>query len=675
MLLSCCCCLLLLLLLFLLLLLSLLLLLVVGTRQRYPQVSCSILGCIMEPLSPNLAAISKSLRSQRSLRSNLSSENSCLDEDEPSMWLHPLHLQMQGPVPLGLDGLGAGAVHYNRGQQMTYLARKAADGDFESLVVKQGGDGQCSVQVKKTELVISSIDPDYPDATVKVSLLLAEIICVAVKSAVSLYQQILEGNPAPQYILAVAPRDMSLGRDQGMRSSSSLESWRGGSTSEISSEQKVWLICIGRCDSSQVERLLWRLSARGGIRWDLDELYNLSVKPLDSRECGSVFLGQAIHESMPSKVSVMHLNESNAAQIRLELGFLSFFREHQHIQSIMGCFCSSKAAKDNDNTDAQPRVSSKQLQWSFVSDTAFDTDLCQVLMERGALPQDEALVVICGVLSAISHLHLHQVVHRDVKAAHVLFGPSGKAVLFGLGSAVFCRDPRAMQPRGGSPGYAAPELASGEPGGFEGDVFATGVLLYLILSNTMPLGGGDLRDVLSLTKQCEVKFPFSQVSGGLMVILQAMMEKSPQSRPKARRAFQACWAMLSSAARIQALSSGQICPVQVELHADPNDASSLLQLSSEGSRLGRRRSSLTLPSIKEHLAIKKDVGTVEKQDEKEQPPKMMAPSRSTEQRLQAIMALPTAVPRVQPTPPTTPRGRPSFLRHIFRRFGTADRSK
>ncbi|CAE8610281.1 unnamed protein product [Polarella glacialis] len=631
----------------------------------------------MEPVSPNLAVISKSLRSQRSLRSNKSSEKSSLDEDEPKMWLHPLHLQMQGPIPLGLDGLGAGAIHYNRGQQMTYLARKAADGDFESLVVKLGQDGQFSVQVKKQDLVISSIDPDYPDVTCKVSLLFAEIICVAVNSVVSLYQPILEGTPAPQYILAVAPREMSLDRDQGMRGSSCLESWRGGSTSEISSEQKVWLICIGPCDSSQVERLLWRLSARGAIRWDLDELYKLSVKPLDTRECGSVFLGQAIHESMPSKVSVMHLNESNAAQIRLELGFLGCFREHQHIQSVMGCFCSSKAAEDTDIADAQPRVSGKQLQWSFVSDTTFDTDLCQVLTEMGALPQDEALVVICGVLSAISHLHLHQIVHRDVKAAHVLFGPSGKAVLSGLGSAAFCRDPRAMQPRGGSPGYAAPELASGEPGGFEADVFATGVLLYLILSNTMPFGGGDLRDVMSLTKQC-VKFPlpaFGQVSGGLPVILEALMEKAPQSRPTARRSFQACWRIVSSAARIQALSSGQICPVQVELHADPNEASPLLQLSSEGSCLGRRHSSLTLPSIKEHLSIKKDAGTAEQQDEKELPTKQLKP---LEQRQAcstpggiSIMALSTEVPWVQPQPPTTPRGRSSFLRNTFRRFGTA----
>ncbi|CAE8735907.1 unnamed protein product [Polarella glacialis] len=621
---------------------------------------------MMEPLPPNLPQ--KSLRSQRLLRSNQSSEfqsllrsnksseNSLLDEDEPSLWFHPLHLQMQGPVPLGLDGLGAGAVHYNRGQQMTYLARKAADGDFESLVVKQGGHGQCSVQVSMQDLVISSTDPDYPDATGKVSFLFADIVCVAAKSVVSLHQQILDGTPAPQYILAVAPRDTSLDRDQGMRSISALEICRGGSTSEIRSEQKVWLICIGGCDSSQVERLLWRLSARGGIRWDLDELYKLSVKLFDTRECGSVFLGQAIHESMPSRVSVMHLNESNEAQIRLELGFLSCFRVHQHIQSVRGCCCSSKAAEDTDNADAQPRVSGKQLQWSFVSDTTFDTDLCQVLTERGALPQDEALVVICGVLSAISHLHLHQVVHRDVKAAHVLFGPSGKAVLFGLGSAVFCRDPRAMQPQGGSPGYAAPELASGQPYGFEGDVFATGVLLYLILSNTMPFGEGDLRDVMSLTKQFLGKyFPFNQVSGALIVILEAMIDKSPQSRPKARRSFKACWSMLSSAARIQALSSGQICPVQVELHA---------------ADFGREKPPGTPPIL--FIAIHqrgkvgaKEAGTVEQLDEKDLPTKMMPPSRSTERRLQAIVAVSTAVPRVHPTPPPTPRGRPSFLRNIF----------
>ncbi|CAE8648358.1 unnamed protein product [Polarella glacialis] len=329
----------------------------------------------------------------------------------------------------------------------------------------------------------------------------------------------------------------------------------------------------------------------------------------------------------------------------------------------MGCFCSNEAA-------------AKQLQWSFVSDTTFDSDLCQVLTARGALPEEEGLVVICGVISAISHLHLHQVVHRDVQANHVFFGPSGKACLCGLGSAAFCRDPGALQRRRATPGYAAPELVSGEFYGLEVDVFATGVLLYLIVSNMMPFGGGDICRVKSLTKRCEVKFPepaFSQVTGAMMVIIEALMKKSPQSRPTAKRSFQACWKMLSSAARIRALSLGQICPRQVELHADPLDEPSpLLQMSSAG----RRRSSRSfckLPSITE-IRQKAGKNAVEQEDEQEphtkqpKPPEQpMTPGGAPR------MILSTAGPTLRPEPPTAPRSRSSFLRY-FGRFGFVDRS-
>ncbi|CAE8583360.1 unnamed protein product [Polarella glacialis] len=218
-------------------------------------------------------------------------------------------------------------------------------------------------KVKRQDLVILSNDPGDPDATTKVSLLFADIVCVAVSSvnSVRVLRQISEGNDVQHFILAVAPRDMSPDTDKA----NVYNEWRRrGSTSEMNSAQKVWLVCIGRCDGIQVRRLLWRLSARGGIRWDLDELYKLSLKPVESNECGDIFLGQARHASMPPKVSVVHLNESNAAQIRLELGFLCCFREHPHIQSVMGCFCTNEAA-------------AKQLQWSFVSDTTFDSDLCQ----------------------------------------------------------------------------------------------------------------------------------------------------------------------------------------------------------------------------------------------------------------------------------------------------------
>ena len=98
------------------------------------------------------------------------------------------------------------------------------------------------------------------------------------------------------------------------------------------------------------------------------------------------------------------------------------------------------------------------------------------------------------VMSAVAHAHRNLVVHRDIKPANVLVTAEGKAKLldFGIGKLV---EGEAALTRSGhallTPEYAAPEQLLGEPVTTATDIYALGLLLYVLLAERLPYGAAE----------------------------------------------------------------------------------------------------------------------------------------------------------------------------------------
>jgi hypothetical protein len=105
------------------------------------------------------------------------------------------------------------------------------------------------------------------------------------------------------------------------------------------------------------------------------------------------------------------------------------------------------------------------------------------LLKAGVPPWQPAVLIGAQTAAALAAAHARGVVHRDVKPANVMVTAAGvKLVDFGISAAVGEVDADDL----GTPAYLAPERVNGGPVRPATDVYALGLLLYLMLCGRLP---------------------------------------------------------------------------------------------------------------------------------------------------------------------------------------------
>jgi eukaryotic-like serine/threonine-protein kinase len=160
-----------------------------------------------------------------------------------------------------------------------------------------------------------------------------------------------------------------------------------------------------------------------------------------------------------------------------------------------------------------------------------------LLLSAEAPPPDQALIIVSGVLEALAYSHQHGIVHRDIKPANVIITNSGavKVMDFGIARALHGAS-NTMTQTGmvmGTPQYLSPEQALGKTVDTRSDLYATGCLLYELLTLRPPFTGETPLSVVYQHVQDEPTVP-SEISDAVPPELNGLVMRALAKDPDDR---------------------------------------------------------------------------------------------------------------------------------------------
>ncbi|XP_072906889.1 serine/threonine-protein kinase MARK1 isoform X11 [Hemitrygon akajei] len=224
------------------------------------------------------------------------------------------------------------------------------------------------------------------------------------------------------------------------------------------------------------------------------------------------------------------LNPTSLQKIKLSKRFNKLFREVR-IMKIL----------NHPNIVKLFEVIETEKTLYLIMEYASGGEVFDYLVAHGRMKEKEARAKFRQIVSSVEYCHQKCIVHRDLKAENLLldadmnikiadFGFSNE---FTIGSKLdtFC----------GSPPYAAPELFQGKKyDGPEVDVWSLGVILYTLVSGSLPFDGQNLKELRERVLRGKYRIPF-YMSTDCENLLKKLLVLNPAKRGSLEQIMKDRW--------------------------------------------------------------------------------------------------------------------------------------
>ncbi|GJP30851.1 hypothetical protein CLOM_g7181 [Closterium sp. NIES-68] len=189
----------------------------------------------------------------------------------------------------------------------------------------------------------------------------------------------------------------------------------------------------------------------------------------------------------------------------------------------------------------------------LVMDLCDSGDLYDEVVRRGRLPEKESALLFRQIASALAFCHARGVMHRDMKPENVLLHKQGDASnrltvkLADFGLAIPLSAGETTRGVSGSTFYMAPEVLSGEYC-HSADVWSLGVILYTMLSGTVPFFGADHSESTDAVLNGRLDFSgpeWATISVEAKGLIRCMLHRDPRRRPTAAKVLSHPWVLLN----------------------------------------------------------------------------------------------------------------------------------
>ncbi|MDV3429342.1 MAG: Stk1 family PASTA domain-containing Ser/Thr kinase [Bacillota bacterium] len=161
--------------------------------------------------------------------------------------------------------------------------------------------------------------------------------------------------------------------------------------------------------------------------------------------------------------------------------------------------------------------------------------LKQIIKENGLIKQDKAIKIAVQIAKALDCAHSHGIIHRDIKPHNIMINENGlvKVTDFGIAKAASSYTITNTKEVIGSAHYFSPEQARGSFVDFRTDIYSLGIVLYEMVTGSLPYDG-DSPVSIALKhlqeKVIEPKFLNEELSDGLNNLILKAIQKDPAYR-------------------------------------------------------------------------------------------------------------------------------------------------
>ncbi len=205
------------------------------------------------------------------------------------------------------------------------------------------------------------------------------------------------------------------------------------------------------------------------------------------------------------------INERQKAKIQLETSIMKILSSSNYIVKIYETFQTQK-------------------HFCIVMEYICAGDLLSYIRKRSKLTEQIAKFIFKQIILSLQYIHNHNIIHRDIKLDNILIDLNNNIKIcdFGVSKKISLND--KMYEQCGTPAYIAPEILKNK--GYEGfsvDIWSAGVVLYAMLSGTVPFKGNNLNELHDLIMKGKFNI-INDISNDAKHLIKNLLEIEPKKR-------------------------------------------------------------------------------------------------------------------------------------------------
>ena len=246
----------------------------------------------------------------------------------------------------------------------------------------------------------------------------------------------------------------------------------------------------------------------------------------------------ATHRLTNSRVAVKQIPKEHVASLTREI----HHHRRMHHQNVLQLY---------------EVIQSESCIW-MVTELCANGELYDYVVDHGSLSEAEAKELFGQLCLAVSYIHSHGVVHRDLKLENILLDSNNQIKLSDFGFTREFEPHQLLRTRCGTTAYAAPEMLAGKPyQGPEIDIWSLGVILFVLVCGYLPFDDDNEPAMQWKIVNDPVLIP-DTLSDNLQDLLTWILQKDGSKRPTIYQILCHPWYQAPSPSMVQRSSSERL---------------------------------------------------------------------------------------------------------------------